>query len=530
MLFNSYSFIFIFLPITFGAAFWLSRINKNIYILTLVIASVIFYAVWDSKFLLLLLGAALVNFTIAQYISNGSEKTKKTILKLSIILNLLLLGYFKYINFFVNEIGSIFSVQPEPLIIILPLGISFYTFTQIAFLIDSYRGEVREYSFSRYLLFVTYFPHLIAGPILHHKQMMPQFASYKSHILNLDNVSLGLTIFIIGLIKKIVIADSFGIHSTPIFDAANEGRILSFFEAWIGAISYTLQLYFDFSAYSDMAIGLSLIFNIRLPLNFNSPYKSRSIIDFWRRWHMTLSTFLRDYLYIPLGGSRCSNIRRHTNLMITMILGGLWHGAGWTFIIWGALHGAFLIINHLWRQFKSRLNIQARSSLTSIICSQGLTFLAVVVAWVFFRADNVSTALSMLSSMGGFNGVSLPNTLAPLLLDIANTTYFENIVFEGIFPNNIFLQSNVVVISTILIGLMIVFFFPNTHEIMRNYKICWEDLTEKNGNSYIETNRLQYKVVWMPSIKIALLVGSLFFCVLLLLSNNQNSEFLYYQF
>jgi hypothetical protein len=216
--------------------------------------------------------------------------------------------------------------------------------------------------------------------------------------------------------------------------------------------------------------------------------------------------------------------------MITMILGGLWHGAGWTFIIWGALHGAFLIINHLWRQFKSRLNIQARSSLTSIICSQGLTFLAVVIAWVFFRADNVSTALSMLSSMAGFNGVSLPNTLEPLLLDIANTAYFENIVFEGIFPNNIFLQSNVVVISTILIGLMIVFFFPNTHEIMRNYKICWEDLIEKNGHSYIETSGLQYKVVWMPSIKIALLIGSLFFCVLLLMSNNQNSEFLYYQF
>lgn len=529
MLFNSYGFIFIFLPITYLAAILLSRFHKNAYILVLTVASCVFYAMWDFKFLFLLLASAVINFGFSKYINESNDKNKKNILIFALIFNLTLLGYFKYINFFISEISALLSLQNETLAIILPLGISFYTFTQIAFLVDVYRGNVSEYSLTRYLLFVTYFPHLIAGPILHHKQMMPQFSIVKNSIFNKENIEIGLTIFIIGLVKKIFFADSFALFSTPVFVAANEGTILSFFEAWVGAISYTLQLYFDFSAYSNMAIGLSLIFNIKLPLNFNSPYKSRNIIDFWRSWHMTLSTFLRDYLYIPLGGNRGSSSRRYVNLMVTMVLGGLWHGAGWTFIIWGGLHGFYLIVNHLWRFTKHKLKIQS-TTIFSVFLSQILTFLSVVVAWVFFRADNVTAALSILSSMFGMHGISIPNTFEPLFLNMANFALFNGISFQGIFPNQLFLYSNMIVIFAISFGLIIISMFPNTHQIMRNYSICWEDSVGRQVPSYTFPILIYQKMVWTASVKNGLLAGSLLFWILLLILNNKNSEFLYYQF
>lgn len=529
MLFNSFSFIFIFLPITYLAAILLSRFHKNAYILVLTIASCVFYAIWDFKFLLLLLCSAVINFCFSKYISENNKKNKKNILIIALVFNLSLLGYFKYINFFVSEISTFFSLQNDTLAIILPLGISFYTFTQIAFLVDVYRGNVSEYSLTRYLLFVTYFPHLIAGPVLHHKQMMPQFSIQKYSIYKRQNIEIGLTIFIIGLVKKIFFADSLALFSTPVFVAANEGTILSFFEAWVGAISYTLQLYFDFSAYSDMAIGLSLIFNIKLPLNFNSPYKSKNIIDFWRSWHMTLSTFLRDYLYIPLGGNRCSSSRRYINLMVTMVLGGLWHGAGWTFIIWGGLHGFYLIVNHMWRFTQHKLNIRS-STVFTVILSQMLTFLAVVVAWVFFRADSVTAALSILSSMAGAHGISIPSTFEPLFFNIANFVFFNNFSFEGIFPNQLFSYSNIIVIVAMLFGLIIVFLFPNTHQIMRNHSICWEDSVGRQVPSNTFPSLIYQKMIWTATVKNGLLAGLLFFWILLLILNNKNSEFLYYQF
>jgi D-alanyl-lipoteichoic acid acyltransferase DltB (MBOAT superfamily) len=259
----------------------------------------------------------------------------------AIAVNLILLGYFKYANFFADNLNHFAGTALPIGQVILPLGISFFTFTQIAFLVDTYQGKVKEFNFVHYTLFVTYFPHLIAGPVLHHKEMMPQFAKRNVCHLNWDNVAVGLSIFVLGLAKKVLIADSLAEFATPIFSAVAAGGQPMLFEAWIGALAYTLQLYFDFSAYSDMAIGISLMFNVRLPMNFNSPYKATSIIDFWRRWHMTLSRFLRDYLYIPLGGSRNGKAQRYLNLMITMLLGGLWHGAGWTFVIWGGLHGFY---------------------------------------------------------------------------------------------------------------------------------------------------------------------------------------------
>ncbi|WP_242843611.1 MBOAT family O-acyltransferase [Thermincola ferriacetica] len=286
--------------------------------------------------------------------------------------------------------GSRFS----PLYVILPLGISFFTFTQIAYLVDAYRGEAKEYSFINYVLFVTFFPHLIAGPIIHHKEMMPQFASLRGKVLNWKNISNGLFLFAVGLVKKVLIADSLAHWANPGFKAMS----LTMVEAWATALSYTFQLYFDFSGYTDMAIGLSLFFNIQLPQNFNSPYKSASIIEFWRRWHMTLSRFLRDYLYIPLGGSCRGLFRKCINLVITMTLGGLWHGAAWTFVIWGFLHGVALVINHLWRTIGFRMHW---------LPGRILTFFFVTATWVIFRAENLPQALVVLKGMINIKHVGL---------------------------------------------------------------------------------------------------------------------------
>ena len=291
----------------------------------------------------------------------------------------------------------------------LPLGISFFTFQKIAYLVDAYRGEVRAGGFLSFALFVTFFPQLIAGPIVHHSEVIPQFGQKSTYRPNLDNLSMGIGIFVLGLAKKTVLADSIATYATPVFRAAQAGADPTLFEAWGGALAYTFQLYFDFSGYSDMAIGLALMFNIRLPINFNSPYKATNIIDFWRRWHITLSRFLRDYLYIPLGGNRHGVARRYANLMLTMLLGGLWHGAGWTFIVWGGLHGIFLVINHFWHALGvgSATTSGARPG-SDGSAARTITFLAVMVAWVFFRAEDFDAATRILAGMAGLNGVQLP--------------------------------------------------------------------------------------------------------------------------
>jgi alginate O-acetyltransferase complex protein AlgI len=325
-------------------------------------------------------------------------RPRRLLFALSIGFNLVLLGYFKYTNFFVANLDAVTGLDMTVGKIILPLGISFFTFTQIAFLADVYRGEAYEPKFVHYLLFVTYFPHLIAGPILHHKEMMPQFARPETYQFNTANLLTGCVIFIIGLFKKAVLADGIAVYAAPVFNAAAEGQHFLVQDAWAGALAYTYQLYFDFSGYCDMAIGASLMFGIALPLNFDSPYKSRSIVEFWRRWHMTLSRFLRDYLYIPLGGSRKGGARRYVNLFITMLLGGLWHGAGWTFVIWGALHGLYLAINHAFTAIRARL-IPGAPTRVGSAASWLLTFLAVVVGWVFFRAETWDSALRILAGM-----------------------------------------------------------------------------------------------------------------------------------
>ena len=453
MLFNSFTFIFLFLPVSLLGYLLIGAWRWNWAAAWLVGVSLTFYAYWDPRYLPLLLISAIVNFFAGRGLAEftpGKMQRHRLLLALSIAFNLLLLGYFKYANFFVANLAVLTGLDFAIRKIILPLGVSFFTFTQIAFLVDTYRGEAREPKFIHYLLFVTYFPHLIAGPILHHKEMMPQFSQVETYRFNPGNLVTGSVIFIIGLFKKAVLADGVATYVAPVFDAATKGKHFLMQDAWGGALAYTFQLYFDFSGYCDMAIGASLMFGIALPLNFDSPYKSRSIVEFWRRWHMTLSRFLRDYLYIPLGGSRKGSLRRYLNLFITMLLGGLWHGAGWPFVIWGALHGIYLAINHAFSAARARLGPAAPSRVSSV-ASWLLTFLAVIVGWVFFRADSWDAALRILAGMADMTPCGAQDGCA------ADAGFFHAL------PGQV-----VLVWAWCALLLIISVFSPNTQEIMRD--------------------------------------------------------------
>jgi D-alanyl-lipoteichoic acid acyltransferase DltB (MBOAT superfamily) len=394
MLFNSYLFIFLFLPVALAGYFALGRIGNLAPVVWLALASLVFYSVGNWQYVPLLVASIAFNYVIGYLLIARQLRpsSRFAVLTAGVAGDLLVLGIFKYAGFLAVNFNAMFSTG-FVVNILLPVGISFYTFTQIAFLVDAYRGNVARYALPHYALFVTYFPHLIAGPILHHKDMIPQFERKETKRPDPHLILCGLIIFAIGLFKKTCLADSI----QPLVSLAFGPNAPSFDQAWIGALAYTFQLYFDFSGYSDMAIGISLMFGIFLPLNFNSPYKATSIIDFWRRWHMTLSQFLRDYLYISLGGNRRGRVLRYVNLMITMLLGGLWHGAAWTFVAWGALHGVYLCINHAWNNYGA--SVAPRFAPLANIAGLILTFLAVVIAWVFFRADNIDSAYYVLSKM-----------------------------------------------------------------------------------------------------------------------------------
>ena len=394
------------------------------------------------------------------------------------------------------------------------MGISFFTFTQIAFLADVYSGRVREYNFVHYSLFVTYFPHLIAGPVLHHAEMMPQFQHAETYRFNYGNAAVGITIFTIGLFKKVMIADPVGTYAGPVFDMASSGATLTALEAWGGALAYTFQLYFDFSGYSDMAIGLSRLFGVTLPLNFYSPYKAVNIIEFWRRWHMTLSRFLRDYLYLPLGGNRRGTARRYINLMITMVLGGLWHGAGWTFILWGGLHGAYLAINHGWQAIWVRIGQEQKSSrIVGRASSRLLTFVSVVLAWVVFRASDMTAAMAMLKAMAGFNGLVLPDFWLPKW-----GTFGQWLVAHGTVFGDTHELVTGGLINWICILLLVVWFAPNTQEMFAAHKPILGSAAEWRVT----------KLAWRPGYGFALVVAALF--VVSVFNLHRQSEFLYFQF
>jgi alginate O-acetyltransferase complex protein AlgI len=364
----------------------------------------------------LLIGSILFNYVVGLFLAGDRPQAQRRAgIIFAIVVDLGLLAFFKYANFFLDTVEALGGFGRTTLNIVLPIGISFYTFTQIAYLVDSYKREVEERSFSSYVLFVTFFPHLIAGPVLHHKEMMPQFANPATYRFDWLKITLGALLFAIGLWKKVVFADSVAPWSNEIFNAAAKGAAPDLWSAWGGALAYTLQIYFDFSGYSDMAVGLGLMFGIKLPINFDSPYRSTSIVDFWRRWHMTLSRFLRDYLYIPLGGNRHGEFNRYRNLFITMLLGGLWHGAAWMFVIWGALHGLYLVIAHLWSAAGLNLSRVVGKTLAPYV-GWAITLVAVVVAWVFFRATTLDGAFAMFRGMAGLNGVD-PSKLSNFLAD-----------------------------------------------------------------------------------------------------------------
>ncbi|MBV9523313.1 MAG: MBOAT family protein [Alphaproteobacteria bacterium] len=414
MLFNSYAFIFLFLPISVALYFALGRVERRAATAFLAAASFFFYGWWNPVYLWLLAASILFNYALALALvwQPMGTPARRALLIAGILGNLLVLGYYKYADFLLGTIGAVSGLPVPHLAIVLPIGISFFTFTQIAFLVDTARGEAEEYDLARYALFVTFFPHLLAGPLLHHKEMMPQFAAPASARFDAENLSVGLTIFIIGLIKKVVLADGMAGFAAPLFAAAAAGASPNLLQSWGGALAYTFQLYYDFSGYSDMAIGAARCFGILLPLNFDSPYKAANIIDFWRRWHMTLSRFLRDYLYVPLGGNRKGPARRYVNLFLTMLLGGLWHGAAWTFVAWGALHGVYLAANHGWQAWRRRNGRgsggMGRAGRWGAIL---LTFLAVVIGWVVFRAESFAAALRILAGMAGLNGTAGPESL-----------------------------------------------------------------------------------------------------------------------
>lgn len=502
MLFNSFEFIFIFLPITLLIFFQIGRQGYyKIATAWLVATSLFFYSWWNPSYVGLLLFSLLFNYFVGSVLSQRMTIliNKKLLLILGIAINLALIGYFKYANFFASTVNAVLDTGFNLNTIILPLGISFFTFQQIAYLVDGYQGETKEYSFLNYCLFVTFFPQLIAGPIVHHKEVMFQFVNKAIYRFNAEDMAVGITIFLLGLSKKVLLADTIAVYATPVFAAAAEGAHLTFYEAWTGALAYSLQLYFDFSGYSDMAIGAARMFGIKLPLNFNSPYKAVSIIDFWRRWHITLSNFLRDYLYISLGGNRKGQLRRYTNLMITMLLGGLWHGAGWTFVFWGGLHGTYLIINHQWNSFRRLLGHDLRNSRwwsrwPGIL----VTFAAVVVSWVFFRAEDMETAIAMLTAMVGANGFSLASSLP--------------------------IDKKVV-----LLMLLCVWLLPNTQQWLGQHNPALDyQLGAENTSGW--SKYLWKKLQWQPTIFTSLSVGLLGFMAILKMVSVTHSEFLYFNF
>lgn len=486
MLFNSNEFIFFFLPITIAVFFILgSRFDRRIVMSWLVLSSLFFYGWWNPAYLWLLIFSIVFNYSFGLLLSRSTKS--KLLLTFGVGVNLSLLAYFKYTNFLIDNINVVFYTDYNFSHIILPLAVSFFTFQQVAYLVDAYRGEVRESNFLNYSLFVSFFPQLIAGPIVHHKEMLPQFARDSTYRWDVSNFNIGLAIFTLGLFKKVVLADGVSNYSTPVFNAADAGEVITFFQAWSGALAYTLQLYFDFSGYTDMAIGIAKMFGISLPINFNSPYKAINIIEFWRRWHITLSRFLKNYLYIPLGGNRKGS--KTFNLFITMLLGGLWHGAAWNFVIWGALHGLYLIINHNWRLFRGKVLTHDLNSETYVgkFISIMITFLVVTVAWVFFRAESFSGAINMISGMLTLGGLG----------SIGNDhRYFW---ITGL--------------------LMIVFFGPNTQQLASHMT---KIVKNQNADKKFFSNNISF---YLPVI-----IGVIIFVSLKTLQSVSDSEFLYFNF
>ncbi|NJL86456.1 MAG: MBOAT family protein [Leptolyngbyaceae cyanobacterium SM1_1_3] len=534
MLFNSYEFILLFLPVTVLIFYQSVKVGGHkLAVIWLTIASLFFYGYWNPPYLILLLISIAINYILGQLLAEfyqvEREKQGKLLLTLGIIFNLGLIGYYKYFNFFIDNLNGIGGTSFFVENILLPLGISFYTFQQVSYLVDSAEGETKGYKFIDYCLFVSFFPQLIAGPIVSHQEMMPQFSKKANFGFKQENLVVGITIFSIGLFKKVILADQIALYSTPVFQAADSSGIaLTFAEAWIGALAYTLQIYFDFSGYSDMAIGAARTFGVVLPINFNSPYKAVNIIDFWQRWHMTLTRFLTRYLYNPivLNLSR-RRIRQGKSLikrgvgslsayleliavptLITMFLAGLWHGAGWQYIVFGLLHGLYLSINHGWRILLKSLHYNP----TEVAWWQNrlghlVTFGCVIVAMVFFRAPSVGNGLTVLSAMIGVNGISF-----------SDGALFSNQLFDNAKLGLLWL----------LVLMAIAFLTPNTQEWLSEYNPALGYQTTSKKQTYSWLIYLQKYLKWQPNQAWAVITAAI--AVTGFLGISGVSEFIYFQF
>ena len=513
MLFNSYEFIFLFLPVAFTVFYLIAGKNHNGALAWLALVSLFSYGYWSLYALPILIGSIIFNYSSALFLANSETRNRKLLLFFAITSNLLVLAFFKYSNFFIDNTNALRSLLGlatfDYLDVILPIGISFFTFTQMAFLMDSYHGKVKERNFLHYIAFVTFFPYIFSGPIIHHRQVMPQFSSHENSKLSSHKIMLGITIFVIGLSKKLLIADNLSSYANLLFDGTKMGEVPHFMISWLGSLAYTFQLYFDFSGYSDMAVGLALFFGVLIPINFNAPFKATNIIDFWQRWHISLTKYIGEYLYNPLtlrftrlGFDRGPFIDTLYSLIlptiITFLIIGIWHGPSWTYVLFGGMHGLFLIINHLWRRLKpsqKKLN-PIKTSLNWLI-----TFLSVNASFVMFRSENISIAGEIYKGMLGINGLNLSeNYSGAILKDIVKGIWqVENMPIETILQSFLLL----------LLGFALVLFFPSSSK--------YASLKQSDSKLFFVSS------IWGP-------IALAFLFVLSVMQLGKTSQFLYFQF
>ena len=502
MLFHEQSFLFIFLPVAFLGILAFRQVSPKAVLWWTTICSVFFYGFHGWQHIPLLLGSIVLNYSIGRAVEERKDSSSgRHLVTLGVTLNIIILGLFKYADFLLETFTTLSGSASSPTGIALPLAISFFTFQQIAYLVDLRKGGISTPNFGRYCLFVAFFPQLIAGPIVRCQHLMPQLIGCALGKLSRENLWTGLCLFSFGLFKKTCLADGIRPLADEVFAASQNGTILSLAEAWTGATAFGLQIYFDFSAYSEMALGLGLLFGLRLPLNFNSPYKAINIIDFWRRWHITLSEFLRDYLYKPLGGNRSGMTRGIINIFIVMALGGLWHGAAWTFVAWGIIHGILIGSNHILRAWRSKHAQNKEDSHLKAWLFRLTTFACVTLGWVFFRSQEFGHAFNMIKSMLGFNGIDLPRSFG-------ESTEYAFLRFGGILPNQI---ADISLLPFLIILLALVWTAPNAQQMLK--------LNRGEKNSWP-----------LPSAKIAFLCGVLLFFGLKVSFETITHDFLYFRF
>jgi alginate O-acetyltransferase complex protein AlgI len=543
MLFNSTEFLFVYLPVTLAGFYLLGPASRNAAIRWLILASLVFYAWWRPVNVLIIAPSMVINYIIARTLlwlneNKGSPRLSKSVLLLGISFNVIFLGIFKYTDFISGAINDVFSANLVLRHIILPLGISFITFQKIAFLVDVQAGKVKSFTFQDYCTFVLFFPQLIAGPIVHYREMMPQFHAISCRF-DKENFAVGLTLLSLGLFKKIIFADKIALLVTPLYQqAATEGGT-SFLMAWMAAIGFTLQIYFDFSAYTDMALGLARFFGIRLPPNFNSPLRASSIIDFWLRWHMTLTRFLTAYIYNPiqlwLTRRRLAKGRRGFGgpnpqlgaflsllmlpTILTMFLSGVWHGAGYGFIVFGLLHGLYLTINQGWRVVAAKL-WPDRRSYVRVMKPVGwvLTFASVTAAMVFFRSPTMTSAIDIVKGLMGLNGIALPQALLDRSGALGTALHALGVIAAQSWSVRDFAGLLIWISALMFIALA----FPNTLEILSRYEPA---LGVKPRQTQLRIGRV---LEWNASLPWAIAVSGI--AAIAILSIRGPSEFLYWQF